>query len=209
MLGTTFSRSGCFEPAAKEIWHMPTDKGNSGHGGSAAAPASEARGLEHLLDQNPTPDKFCTELSRIFHVRQSEVALLRLENRLLKFLFPDELKTAGAIPISSSSAIAAHTAVTKKVELYNNFAKVQHARIFESVKLGSAEPSEQPEPAAIQKLMSAPVLDPAGKVLGVVQICRKGFDWPSAGPDFSLDDLQQLELAAKVAAKLAFMRGIS
>ncbi len=155
---------------------MPTDKGNSGHGGSAAAPASEARGLEHLLDQNPTPDQFCTELSRIFHVRQSEVALLRLENGLLKFLFPDELKTAGAIPISSSSSVAAHTAVTRKVELYNNFAKVQHARIFESVKLGSAEPSEQPE---------------------------------SSGPDFSLDDLQQLELAAKVAAKLAFMRGIS
>ncbi len=186
---------------------MATSKRNSGRGGSAAAAARapEARGLEHLLDQNPTPDRFCLELSKMLHVREHEVALLRLENGVLKFLFPGELKTAGSIP-TSSSAVAAHTAVTRKVELFNNFAKVKHARIFETVKLGNAEKSEQMEPGAIQKLMSAPVLGPEGKVLGVIQICRKGFDWPSSGPDFSLDDLQQLQLAAKVAAKLAFMR---
>ncbi len=190
---------------------MPTGKRNSGRDGSAAAPARapESQELEHLLDQNPTPDQFCAEVSKVFHVRPSEVALLRLEDGLLKFLFPDELKTAGSIPLSSSSAVAAHTAVTKKVELFNNFAKVKHARIFESVKLGSAEKSEPMEPAAIQKLMSAPVLGPEGRVLGVIQICRKGFDWPSSGPDFSLDDLLQLELAARVTAKFAFMRDSS
>ena len=30
-------------------------------------------------------------------------------------------------------------------------------------------------------------------MLGVIQICHKGFDLASAGPDFTLDDLQQLE----------------
>jgi hypothetical protein len=187
---------------------MPKGGENSASVGSAAAaaPASDSRTLEHLLGQDPAPDRFCVELSNMFHVRHDEVGLLRLEHGLLKFLFPDELKTAGSIPISSSSAVAAHTAVTRKVELFNNFTKVKHARIFESVKRGSGEKSEQPEPAAIQKLMSAPVLNADGKVLGVIQICRKGLDWPSSGPDFTLDDLQQLELAAKVAAKLAFMR---
>ena len=69
-------------------------------------------------------------------MRPDEVALLRLENGLLKFLFPTELTTAGSIPISSSTAVAAHTAVTKKVELFNNFTRVKHASIFETIKPG-------------------------------------------------------------------------
>jgi hypothetical protein len=54
--------------------------------------------------------------------------------------------------------------------------------------------------------MSAPILDPNRKVLGVVQVCRKGFDTATAGPDFSPDDLQQLELAAKVLSTLPFVK---
>lgn len=182
-------------------------KRNSGGGGSAhAAAAALDRGqLGRLVEQNPAPEQFCAELAKVFHVRPTEVALLRLENGLLKFLFPDELETAGTIPISSSSAIAAHTAVTKKVELFNNFANVKHASIFETVKLGDRE-RDVTSATTIHKLMSAPVLDAGGKVMGVLQICRKGFDLPSAGPDFNLDDLQQLELAAKALAKAGFMR---
>jgi hypothetical protein len=55
-------------------------------------------------------------------------------------------------------------------------------------------------------LMSAPVLDKAEKVLGVIQVCHKGFDLASAGPDFTLDDLQQLELVAKALSNSAFMQ---
>ena len=83
------------------------------------------------------PDQCCVELSKIFGVRPNEVALLRLENGLLKFLCPFELSTAGSIPISSSTAVAAHTAVTKKIELFNNFTRVKHASIFESIKPGA------------------------------------------------------------------------
>ena len=78
-------------------------------------------------------------LSKIIHVGQHEVALLRVESNQLKFLFPDELKTAGSIPLSSQSAVAARTAVNRKVELFNNFAKVKHASIFETVKLGTTD----------------------------------------------------------------------
>jgi hypothetical protein len=175
--------------------------------GSAAAPAHALdRSVEFVLSQATAPDKFCAALAKLFGVRTKEVALLRLEKGLLKFLFPEQLKTAGSIPVSSSSAIASHTASTKKTELFNTFAKVKHARVFETVKLTSSEDEDKSEQGAIQKLMSAPILSPEHKVLGVVQVSRKGFDLSSAGPDFTLDDMQQLEIATRVAATMPFMK---
>jgi hypothetical protein len=193
---------------------MQQDNEASGKSGSgaAAAPARDRSALEHRLAQASTPDQCCVELAKLFGVRPNEVALLRLENGLLKFLCPFELATAGSIPISSSNAVAAHTAVTKKIELFNNFTRVKHASIFESVKPGGEKgPNEDGElrPATIHKLMSAPVLDSSESVLGVIQICHKGFDLISAGPDFTLDDLQKLEQAAKALSKSAFMRAHS
>lgn len=188
---------------------MQRDNRSSGQGGSgaASAPASDRAAVERRLAQAGTPDQCCVELSKIFGVRPNEVALLRLENGLLKFLCPSELTTAGSIPISSSTAVAAHTAVTKKIELFNNFTRVKHASIFESIKPGGEKGDEEElRPATIHKLMSAPILDKADKVLGVIQICHKGFDLASAGPDFTLDDLQQLELAAKTLSQIAFMQ---
>ena len=59
------------------------------------------------------------------------------------------------------------------------------------VKLGSSPGGVQ----TIQKMMSVPMMN-EGKVCGVIQISRKGFDVASAGPDFTNEDLQRLELAA-------------
>jgi hypothetical protein len=188
---------------------MQRDNRSSGQGatGAASAPARDRAAVERRLAQAGTPDQCCVELSKIFGVRPNEVALLRLENGLLKFLCPFELTTAGSIPISSSTAVAAHTAVTKKIELFNNFTRVKHASIFESIKPGGEKGDEDElRPATIHKLMSAPILDKADKVLGVIQICHKGFDLASAGPDFTLDDLQQLEMAAKILSQVAFMQ---
>lgn len=189
---------------------MAQDKQSSGQGpsGAAAAPARDRSTCERQLAQAGTPEQCCVELGKLFKVRPNEVALLRLENGLLKFLCPSELSTAGSIPISSSTAVAAHTAVTKKIELFNNFTRVKHASIFESIKPGG-EKSEELHPATIHKLMSAPIVDKADKVLGVVQICRKGFDLASSGPDFTLDDLQQLEVAAKALSHNSFMQANS
>jgi len=180
--------------------------GKSNSGSAAAAAHAPERSVEFVLNQAATPDKFCAVLAKLFGVRTQEVALLRLEKGLLKFVFPEQLKTAGSIPVSSSSAVASHTASTKKTELFNTFAKVKHARVFESVKLAAAEGEEHSEQGAIQKLMSAPILNPEHKVLGVIQVSRKAFDLSSAGPDFTLDDLQQLEAATRVAANLPFMK---
>jgi hypothetical protein len=142
------------------------------------------------------------KLSRAFHVGSQEVALYRLEQGFLRFLLPAELRTAGTIPLSSS-AVSAQTADAKKSELFNNFIKVKHASVFENIKLGDKEHSAEVLP--IQKLISAPIVDGQGDVLGVVQVCRKGAD-ASCGPDFSMDDLQRLENAAKVLAGAPFMQ---
>src|SRR5205085_5161694 len=123
-------------------------------------------------------------------------------NGFLIFIYPMELRTVGAIPLSSSSAVAAHTALTKRRELFNSFNKVKHAGVFESVKLGKAEPTADTAP--IQKLMSAPVMNDDGTVLGVIQISRKGADAGACGADFTVDDLAQLEAAAATIARAPF-----
>ena len=175
--------------------------------GAAAAPARAAKSaVESALAHSDTPEKFRAAIAKFFNVRPNEVALLRLEKGLLKFVFPDQLKTAGSIPVSSSSSVAAHTASTKKTELFNTFAKVKHARVFETVRLGTNEETDHSEQTSIQKLMSAPILNPQKKVLGVLQICRKGFDLATSGPDFTSADLQQLEAAARVVANLPFLQ---
>jgi hypothetical protein len=181
------------------------ENSSSGQGTALASDKS----VEHVLAHTSSPEKFCEALAKLFGVRLKEVALMRLEHGLLKFLCPEELKTAGSIPISSSASVAAHTATSKKTELFNNFAKVRHARVFETIKLTHPEEEDHLEHMAIQKLMSAAVLTPERKVLGIIQICRKGFDLGSAGPDFTSNDVKQLELAAKVAASMPFMADVA
>ncbi len=146
--------------------------------------------LEDMVDQDVSPRQVCGVLAKMFQVQQTEVAILRLNHGLLNFIYPDELRSAGSIPISSSS-IAAHTAISKKSESFNNFARVG---------------IDTSEPLPIQKLMSAPVIDENAKVLGVIQISRKGSEATFAGADFSREDLHELELAAGILAASTVMR---
>jgi hypothetical protein len=172
---------------------------------TAAARAIDWEGLTRTLSSATDPEQCCSTLSQIFEVRRDEIGLLRLENEMLHFLFPRELVAGGAIPLSSPTAIAAHTAVARKAVLFNTFNKVKHASIFESIKL-TGEQDEGARPSTIHKLMSAPVVDEAEKVLGVLQICRKGFDPISAGADFTIGDLQKLEFVTRALAQGRFMR---
>jgi len=154
--------------------------------------------LGSVLGEGVTPLEISMVLAKVFRVQHAEVALLRLDGGLLKFILPEHLKTTGAIPISSK-AVAAHTALSKKAEIFNNFARVKHASIFETIKPVGAE-AEDPAPLApIQKLMSVPILDHQATVLGVIQVSRKGLD-PRFTQDFSREDLHDLELAAGVLA---------
>src|ERR1019366_9967616 len=119
--------------------------------------------IEYLADldaRDSTPEWICACVAKIFYAKETEVALLELRGTLLNFLYPTELKTAGAIPLSSS-AIAARTAQTKRAELFNSFPRVKHFSVFELVKLGDTGLDDQ----VIQKLMSAPILGTSGEVI--------------------------------------------
>ena len=154
--------------------------------------------LGSVLGEGVTAQDLCMVMAKIFSVQNTEVALLRLEGGLLHFVFPEYLRTSGAIPLSSK-AVAAHTALSKKAEIFNNFARVKHASIFETIKPGTNSSDELIPPAPIQKLMSVPIMDRDSAVVGVIQISRKGLDAKFAH-DFSREDLHDLELVAGLLA---------
>jgi hypothetical protein len=155
--------------------------------------------LGSVLGEGVSAMDLCMVLAKIFRVQYTEVALLRLEKGLLRFVFPEHLRTTGAIPLSSK-AVAAHTAISKKPEIFNNFARVKHASIFETIKPEAADGSQEMViPAPIQKLMSVPIIDSKANVMGVIQISRKGLD-PKLAQDFSREDLHDLEVAAGLIA---------
>ena len=157
----------------------------------------EIEQLAGLDSPDGSPESICACVAKLFRVRETEVALLELVGSLLNFLYPTELRAAGAIPLTSS-AVAARTARTKQAELFNGFTQVKHFSIFELVKLGDTGLDEQ----VIQKLMSAPVLARNGEVIGVIQVSRKAPRPAAAGPDFTPEDLGKLESVARFVGKL-------
>ncbi len=172
---------------------------NNDHGMEEIVLPEHLLPLGSVLGQGVTALDLCMVLAKIFRVQYTEVALLKLETGLLRFIFPEHLRTTGAIPLSSK-AVAAHTALSKKAEIFNNFARVKHASIFETIKPETNATAEEPSALApIQKLMSVPIMDRDSKVVGVIQISRKGLD-PKFAQDFSREDLHDLELVAGLLA---------
>jgi hypothetical protein len=152
--------------------------------------------LGQLIDRfakNPTPPdddarmELGEELAKFFRVKSDEVAILGITSggNFLRFLLPKELRVIGTIPLNSTSALAARTARDRKADALNNFSAVRHASVFEGVPLGR-NPGEM-----IQKIMSVPILS-GDKVVGVVQISRKGYSTKDAGPDFTQHELREL-----------------
>jgi hypothetical protein len=130
-------------------------------------------------------------------VRADEVAILGISSRWrhLHFLVPVALKNVGFIPLSSNSALAARTARDSKPEINNAFATVQHATVFEGVKAATTTGE------SIQKIISAPILND-NKVVGVIQISRKGMNAIEAGADFNAEDLGKVLALCRPLAKL-------
>lgn len=136
-------------------------------------------------------------IARNLGVKAEEIAIMGVSNkwRHLHFLVPESLKQVGFIPLSSTSAVAARTARESRPDIINNFASVRHATVFEGVKI-SNETVE-----VIQKMISAPILS-GDKVVGVIQVSRKGPNARSAGPDFTADDLGSILALCKPLGKL-------
>jgi hypothetical protein len=135
-------------------------------------------------------------IGKNFGVQAHEVAILGLtpDEKSLQFLAPDSLRIVGQIPLSSTKALAARTVREKRSELVNHFSVVPHASVFEAVPINENERSE-----AIQKIMSAPITL-GTRVIGVVQVSRKGRAAADAGPDFTYPQLRELKTIADALA---------
>ncbi len=136
------------------------------------------------------------KIAKNLGVKHDEVAILAVSTRWrhLHFLVPEALKNVGFVPLSSNSALAARTARESRPEIENNFAATRHATVFESVKVADAA-------GAIQKMISAPILL-EGKVIGVIQVSRKGANPHCAGPDFTSQDLGNILALCKPLGKM-------
>jgi hypothetical protein len=144
-----------------------------------------------MIQSAASVDELVDHLARLFAVGSQEVAIMRLQGHFLRFIAPAELTGAGSIPLNSA-AIAARTATSGKDEIFNNFSTIRHASIFETVRLANQQPANNHASRLIQKLMSVPLIDERGVLIGVVQISRKGATHQACGPDFSLADLTRL-----------------
>lgn len=162
--------------------------------------------LERLADTleseagDQPPISFVSVAERIakaLSVRSDEVAILGVSRRWqhLHFVVPEALKNVGFIPLSSKSALAARTTRESRPEIINDFTSVKHATVFEGVKI-AADSAE-----VIQKIISAPILC-GDRVVGVIQISRKGASAKVAGPDFTSDDLGKVLSLRKPLGKL-------
>ena len=149
-------------------------------------------------------ERIAAALAAAFRVSVEEVGILRLENESLVFVHPARLHNVGRIPLKNSSSVAVRTLNTKRPEIMNNFTKTKHTTFFEMVDVSGHQVGSGPMPAKefqiIQKLMSAPVIA-AGKVVGVIQVSRKGKTLITAGPDFATADLQKLVAMAGTLAR--------
>jgi len=137
------------------------------------------------------------KIAKNLGVRADEVAILGVSTRWrhLHFLVPQALKNVGFIPLTSNSALAARTVRDTRPEINNNFSAVRHATVFEGVKAATTTGE------SIQKIVSAPILCD-GKVVGVMQVSRKGASPMEAGADFTAEDMGKVLALCRPLGKL-------
>jgi GAF domain-containing protein len=196
-------------PAENQDWRL-------GHLAIKCIPPGTQGGWSGMLDKLPTElgrvvdelvkggapipvstlVKLCEQVAKSFGVKPDEVAVLALvlNDKFLKFVVPEKLQNIGNIPLTSTTALAARTARDKRPEVINNFAIAKHSTVFEAVPLGE----QRGDP--IQKIMSAPI-SVDNKLVGVIQISRKGKTLATAGPDFTPKDLGVLVAVGQQIAR--------
>jgi hypothetical protein len=140
-------------------------------------------------------NELAATIGSAFGAKQDEVAILRLSSDgMLSFVTPVKLAKLGSIPATNSQSLAIKTIRDKRGECINNFSAYRHPTVFEAVDLSGQKA------APIQKIVSAPILA-EDKVVGVIQVCRKGKAGDPIGPDFAARDLAGLTIAGNILGK--------
>ncbi len=141
--------------------------------------------------------KLAVQIGTAFGAKKDEVAILRLspDGKMLSFLYPIKLQRIGEIPLTTAHSLATKTIRDKRGEIVNNFSVYKHPTVFEAVDL-SAEDKASP----IQKIISVPMIT-EGRVVGVIQISRKGTPGDPIGPDFTPNDITELTAVGSILGK--------
>lgn len=130
-------------------------------------------------------------LAKRFGVSEGDISILLCseDGQVLRFLVPDALfRTESTLHVNNRS-VAGQCVMYGKPYIHNEMQKVQHMALFERAKT-----DENKAPKPVQKMLTYP-LKSNGKVVGVVQCCRKGDTPQAAGPDFLPQDTVDLGLA--------------
>lgn len=160
------------------------------------------KAVSELKEDNNNPDFIFhrvmetvgSVIAGAFGVNTDEVAVL-LANRdeaIFRFAYPRNLYKAGmnTFPVSSAS-IAGRTFRAKKGQAHNDVPDVRHLGVYERIR------SSDGPAMYIQKMISAPMILPDEKPIGVIQVSRKGKTREEAGPDFTDADLARLSEACR------------
>lgn len=155
-----------------------------------ATTAEEQR--ENLLEASEIIAK---EIAKVMDLNDDEVSiqLLSPDEGSLRFLYPRALYNSGSTFPVSTQSVAGSALTLHKVKLHNNMGEIRNLSFFERIKTG------ENRPMPIQKMMTIPVVYKKKK-LGVIQICRKGADLESCGPDFENLDVQRIRDLILLAA---------
>lgn len=159
---------------------MPTPaeliKAAAAQGPSRGALEAAAAALAHAV----------SEASGVRNDSEVAILLLNATGNLLKFVSPKALWDAQAnFPATQKDSFAVQVLQTRKGKVDNKFSDVKHLKFFEMTKFGKSR--EKP----IQKMLALPLVDGA-KVVGVVEISRKGDTPDEAGPNFTPEDANKV-----------------
>lgn len=129
-----------------------------------------------------------------FSVQDNGVAILIVKDQglLLRFAYPFRLSSdkKNLFPIAASS-IAGEVFRARKGRIDNNVPKIRHLDIYERMNYERIYGKEKGS-VKIQRMISAPLLLAGGECLGVIQGSRKGKSLEEAGPNFTPNDLLDL-----------------
>jgi hypothetical protein len=128
-------------------------------------------------------------IAQVFSVREDEVAILLVRDQglMLGFAYPFNFygDQKNLFPVSAPS-IAGEALRAGKGRIDNNVSQIQHLDIYERINVKAQRPVK------IQKMVSAPLLTPASRPVGVIQVSRKARSPEAAGSNFTPHDLCNL-----------------
>lgn len=139
------------------------------------------------------------EIAALFGVESHEVAFFAVnaEKRSIAFRWPQTLSSGATIPLKAFDSLVARTANERHSFLDNDFSSTRHLKVLEHLL------TEKADRIPVQKIMSVPVLS-GESACGVVQVSRKGATRDVAGPDFTPEQLRDLETIAAALTGLSW-----